>query len=276
MSKKYVVCYSGGHSSALCAIETQRKHGSQNVILLNHNISSHVEHQDIKRFKDEVSNYLNIPITYANHKTWEQSTPIKVSLKSKAFKGVSGYSICTHRLKTEPFKRWMKQNDPNKQYVYIYGFDKTKSELKRANRRSQIMGIDGYKTEFPLINWERTIYSTEEINIKPPMSYEMFKHANCLGCLKAGWAHWYAVYCLRPDIWQEAKNAEDEIGYSIHKGKIFLEDKEELFKQMKDVGVVPTEHVSPSKFWNDAKKKVKDNRLCALEKYDETVCSECS
>lgn len=36
---KYVVCYSGGHSSALAAVETVRQHGAENVILLNHDIS---------------------------------------------------------------------------------------------------------------------------------------------------------------------------------------------------------------------------------------------
>ena len=45
---KYIVCYSGGHSSALVAIETVRKYGKENVILLNHNISAEVSITDIK------------------------------------------------------------------------------------------------------------------------------------------------------------------------------------------------------------------------------------
>jgi PP-loop superfamily ATP-utilizing enzyme len=61
MSKvKYVVCFSGGHSSALVAIETVRKYGKENVILLNHDISISVEDEDIKRFKNEVAQYLDI------------------------------------------------------------------------------------------------------------------------------------------------------------------------------------------------------------------------
>lgn len=35
---KAIVCFSGGHSSALVAIEAVRKYGKNNVILLNHNI----------------------------------------------------------------------------------------------------------------------------------------------------------------------------------------------------------------------------------------------
>ena len=64
---KYIVCFSGGHASAITAIEVVRKVGRENVILLNHDISSNVEHEDIKRFKLEVANYLGIDITYANN-----------------------------------------------------------------------------------------------------------------------------------------------------------------------------------------------------------------
>ena len=54
---KYVVCYSGGHSSAIAAIETARRYGAENVILLNHDINPKVEDADIKRFKKEVADY---------------------------------------------------------------------------------------------------------------------------------------------------------------------------------------------------------------------------
>lgn len=47
---KHLVCYSGGHSSALVAIEVVRKFGKENVILLNHDIKSTSEGEDIKRF----------------------------------------------------------------------------------------------------------------------------------------------------------------------------------------------------------------------------------
>lgn len=96
------------------------------------------------------------------------------------------------------------------------------------------------------------------------MGYQMFKHANCIGCLKAGWQHWYCVYCLRPDIWQQAKDAELEINYAIHSsdsGPVYLEEKEELFAEMKRLGVIPTEHMSPGKFWATAKLAVLERAL---------------
>lgn len=40
---RYVVCFSGGHSSALVAIETVRRYGREGVVLLNHDINPRVE-----------------------------------------------------------------------------------------------------------------------------------------------------------------------------------------------------------------------------------------
>lgn len=281
----YVVCYSGGHSSALCAIEAVRLYGKENVILLNHDITPKVEDADIKRFKNEVANYLGLPITYANHDKWDTATPVNVCIDAGAWKVGHGQILCTHRLKTAPFKRWLEINDPEKQNIYIYGFDASPRERERAQRRAQIMGLDGYKTEFPLISWEKTISATREIGIEPPMTYGRFKHANCIGCLKAGWQHWYIVYCERPDIWEHAKFAEDEIGYAIHKdelGAAYLEDKELLFADMKKAGIQPTEHIAPSKFWHNAKETVKAlnadipiYQLDIFEEYDISVCLDC-
>ena len=63
---KYVVCYSGGHNSALAAVETVRRFGRENVILLNHDISSKVESIKIKEFKKQVAEYLQVQISFAN------------------------------------------------------------------------------------------------------------------------------------------------------------------------------------------------------------------
>ena len=111
---KYIICYSGGHSSALCAIECVRKYGKENVILLNHNISQEVEHEDIKRFKNEVAKYLGLEITYANMEGWETKTPLKICKELGGFKFRNGPVLCTYKLKTEPFHKWLKENYPVK------------------------------------------------------------------------------------------------------------------------------------------------------------------
>lgn len=250
---KYIVCYSGGHSSALVAIEAVRKAGKENVILLNHNISEKVEDTDIKRFKQDVANYLGLEITYANMDGWEEKTPLSISREIGGFKFGTGTALCTTKLKTEPFHKWLKDNYPvaagetREDITILYGFDK--EETQRINRRVGVMMQKGYKTDFPLAFWERTIKDTKEIGIKKPNVYELFRHANCKGCLKAGKQQWYLVYCLYPELWKEAIETEAEIGYSIIKDT-FLKDLEPKFKQMKCLGIVPSEKIGANTFWS--------------------------
>ena len=68
VGKRHVVCYSGGHSSGLVAIEVSRRYQGSEIILLNHDLPSWTEDKDIKRFKKEVADYLKLPITFASYK----------------------------------------------------------------------------------------------------------------------------------------------------------------------------------------------------------------
>ena len=258
-SIKYIVCFSGGHSSAIAAIETVKKFGKENVILLNHDISPEVEHEDIKRFKNEVANYLGINITYANMEGWETKTPLRLCKDIGGFKFGNSQVLCTYNLKTKPFHEWLKGNYPvNKGDVredirIVYGFDK--EETNRIQRRIGVLINQGYRCDFPLAFWDRTIENTEEIGIKRPVTYELHRHANCIGCLKAGMQSWYLVFCLYPKLWEEAKETEREIGYSILKDK-FLEELEPKFSKMRCQGMVPSEKINPQRFWRNVEKEL--------------------
>lgn len=270
---KHIVCHSGGHSSAIVGIEVSRKFGPENVVLLNHDMHYSVEHADIKRFKQEVADYLGLPITYANRRNATQDQ-FDVCVESKAFKVGNGSELCTSRLKTEPFMAWLSENVPDKDCIIYYGFDDTKREIVRMQRRTGIMSAQGYVTDYPLALWsDRTIYGTEEIGIERPRTYAIFKHGNCIGCLKAGWQHWYIVFCTRPDIWEKAKWAEEEIGYAIHHdetGPIFLEDMEDKFDAMRRAGIPATEHVPQQVFWASS------NKIVSLPAFDFSLPCECT
>jgi len=251
---KHIVCYSGGHSSALVAIEVARKYGKENTILLNHDINASVENEDIKRFKQEVSDYLDIPITYANHNDWETKDQFDIVLSQKGFKFGTGTAVCTYQLKTKPFEKYLKQNFNDFNCVIYYGFDE--NEKHRIQRRSSILAEMGYRSDYPLALWtNRTIKSTKELNIEPPNTYSIWKHANCTGCLKAGKQHWYLVYLHRPDLWIKAKQAEDIIGYSIIKDS-YLEDLEEQFEMLKSQGITTTEHEDGRTFMARARRVI--------------------
>jgi len=253
---KHIICYSGGHSSALVAIEVVRKFGKENVILLNHDIHANSEGADIKRFKNAVADYLGIPITYANHLQWDTKDQFDVVIDAKAFKVRNGTALCTNRLKTQPFEKYLKEFHGDKNCVIYYGFDA--NEKARIQRRVGHLSGLGYRTDYPLALWsERTIQSTREVGIEPPNTYEDFKHANCTGCLKAGQQHWYIVYLKRPDIWAKAKRAEELIGYSIIKVGT-LDELEPLFEKMKLAGIATTEHELAVTFFARVRKIFKE------------------
>lgn len=271
LAEKHIVCYSGGHSSALVAIEVVRRYGKENTVLLNHDIHPSVEDADIKRFKQEVANYLGVEITYANHPNWSTMDQFDIVMHAKAFKVGTGTALCTHRLKTEPFMDWLAANVPDKSRAVIYyGFDA--SEPARMQRRTGILGAQGYRTDYPLATWQCTLSSTDEIGIKPPLTYAAWKHANCTGCLKGGRQHWYVVYCLRPDLFEKAKQAEEVIDYTIL-ADTTLADIEPLFAKMKAAGVVPSEKTHANKFWPDAKKRL--NLAVIVDEEVEALPCEC-
>lgn len=227
-------------------------YGVRDLVLLNHDMHPSVEDADIKRFKQEVADLLGLPITFASRNNASQDQ-FDVCVESEAFKVGSGTEICTSRLKTEPFMRWLRENANPASSIIYYGFDA--NEPHRIQRRAGIMGAQGWKTDYPLIWKRRHLFDTEEFGIQRPLTYSVFNHGNCTGCLKAGWQHWYVVFCTRPDIWQKAKWAEDEIGYSIH-SDAYLSEMEVRFSAMRDAGIQPTEKIPHQKFWSDVRKVI--------------------
>jgi hypothetical protein len=276
---KHIVCFSQGHSSALVAIEVARKFGTKDLLLINHAMNPDVEEEDIRRFGKQVSEAIGVPITYVNYQNIYEITYIptqfEICNKIKAIKSPrTSSAICTYELKTKPFNTWLATNFPNKNCIIYYGFDAI--ETNRVTRRASILGAMGYKSDYPLALWEdRTIFSTKDIGISPPNVYGDFKHANCTGCLKAGIWHWYVTYCKRKDLFEAAKNMEEETGYTILRksinGKLepfSLEEFEQLFSKMQSASIPPTEHL-PIKEQRQYLKKY------YIESIDDTKPCEC-
>lgn len=255
---QHIVCFSGGHSSALVAMAVVGRYGRESVILLNHNIHPSKEAPDIKRFKAEVAAFLGVPITYANIHgiTDEQLLPnqFEVSIAVSAFKQPgTGTAFCTHELKTKPFHEFLALNHPPGTATIYYGFDD--DEQHRIQRRRGILGAMGYDTCFPLAEWPDTLESTREVGIEPPLTYATYKHGNCAGCLKGGIQHWYVTFCHRPDVYAEAEAAEATLGYTINRDRSGGEAKpyplaqlRTTFRRMKCNGVPDTEHYPEAKF----------------------------
>ncbi len=258
---RHIVCFSGGHSSALVAEAVVRRFGKDAVTLLNHDINPNVEDADVKRFKAEVAAALGMVITQANYKglpAAELPDQFDISLKNSSggfgFKQPgTGNAFCTHDLKTKPFDAYLAvHHTPGTATIY-YGFDD--DEQPRIARRRMILSAKGYDTCFPLAEWPDTLESITALGIAPPLGYGTYKHANCAGCLKGGMQHWYVTYCHRPDVYQKASGTEERLGYSIlsdsrggTKKPLFLSALAEPFARMKCAGVPSSEHYPEAKF----------------------------
>lgn len=263
----HIICYSGGYSSAKVAMHVARDmREGDTLVLLNHDINPSVEHQDIKRFKREVAEHLNLEITYANWEDKESCEDIPdqfdVSKLIGGFKFGSGTELCTYNLKTKPFQKYLAKHYPVNDsgicddVVIYYGFDA--NETKRIQRRSSILAEMGYKSDYPLALWDDVDHDiVSAAGILAPLTYKeldsdntygAWKHANCIGCLKAGRQHWYCTYVVRPDLFKKAKQTEDELGYSIIRG-VYLDELEDVFAEMYSKGIPATEHIDGRTFW---------------------------
>lgn len=257
LSQEHIVCYSGGVSSAFVAVEVVRRYGRNNVLLVNHDISSRTEHEDIKRFKREVAEYLEMTITQINIHLIDNPDNIPdqfdVSVAEGGFKFGIGLEVCTRLLKTKPFTTWLTANFTPGSCTLYYGFEN--HEVQRIDRRAQVLKEMGYEVEFPLTMWSRTIKDTREIGIEPPVTYSTWKHANCVGCLKAGRQHWFCVYVHRPDIWEKAKWTELRVKHTIL--KVSLVSLEPLFNAMQHRGIPATEQIPSQTFWARVRRELR-------------------
>jgi len=255
---KHIVCYSGGVSSALVGAMVMKKFGRLNTIWLNHQV--HAEPKDVARFEEEFAAYHHMPITTANA-SWDKYpglTPASVIREEKAFafRHAGGENVlCTTKLKTDPFHKWLKENYEEGDIIY-YGFDA--NETARIQRRSTILGAQGYKSDYPLALWPDPLTPAylDQIGIKPPMQYKVFKHANCRGCIKGGQQHWLCVYVHDRKTYDEFAQLEEEIGHTILRDKS-LDDLRPYFDSIVKTGIEVTEHIPSAEFWATVKSELK-------------------
>lgn len=315
----HIVCYSGGYSSGLVAaniVEYCKDHTLDEVIILNHDIHPDYEDADIKRFKEELATLLGLDITYANYEGITDPNKIPNQFEvCEALNGArfGGAAVCTSRLKTKPFEKYLKQNypppiekiklphskkpkykiHPRKDVVIYYGFDK--KEMKRVQRRSSALANMGYYSDYPLALWPKDDINKnliEEGGVRRPMVYDTMRgtynssevivseggwsHANCIGCVKAGKQYWYSVYCIKPDVWDRAKIMEERLGGDKPiLGRYSLEELEDDFEKLKEGGLLPNQEESHHSFWKRARAILKERAKELQEEESEKPC-DCS
>jgi 3'-phosphoadenosine 5'-phosphosulfate sulfotransferase (PAPS reductase)/FAD synthetase len=207
---KHIVGFSGGAASSVVADIVAKKYPDTTILLFH---DTKTEPKDNDRFRKDISNYINIPITNDSdgRNIWQV-------FKDCGYLGNGRNTMCSRILKQERSLKFLKANPESILYI---GF--TIDEWRRAQRTFARYQKHGIKVCFPLIDEKITKDEcTHKIKdcwgIKLPKMYKWAQHANCIPCVKGKKAYWGLIYMFERKAWDRAVQAEKE-----HNATIFTE-----------------------------------------------------
>lgn len=211
---------SGGAASAVAVKLDIAEHGIDAGPLVY--IDTGAEHEDTKRFLDDLVRWFNSPIETISSDKYEDTWAVWE--KRRFLRGPQG-APCTLEL-----KRLVRAAYEHPDDVQIFGF--TSDEKKRAEtfRKHHYGEI---KVETPLIEQDVSksdCYALiERAGIKLPTPYLLgFDNNNCLPCVKAeGAKYWNRIRRNFPDKFDRMAKLERELGYAlvrIKKEPVFLDE----------------------------------------------------
>lgn len=217
MSRRIVVGFSGGVTSAWCAGWALRTFPREEVILLWHDTKE--EHPDTYRFLREMATRLGMPIV-------EDSDGRSVTelFRDEGMLGNGQQTFCSRILKAQrgqAFIAGLKTLDDGCEVIKVVGY--SAAEPDRVNRMVGHADREGISVRFPVIKEGVTKQACAdwcqcEMGVRPSAMYEHFDHANCLGCVKGGRAYWLQIAEHYPDVFEQRAGLEEEFGYTIIRG----------------------------------------------------------
>lgn len=144
-----------------------QEQGTTNAILLWHDPKA--EDPDNKRFVYEMAQYLGMTVTQRSdgRSPWEL-------FEDEKFLGNNRVPICSRILKREQGMKYIKEELQNEEFILYFGY--SIEEGSRVSKTSQLYGIQGIKTAYPL--FEHRLTKDDAWNwllktgIKPPVIYQ--------------------------------------------------------------------------------------------------------
>lgn len=215
MTRRIVVGFSGGVTSAWCAGWALRMFPRDEVILLWHDTKE--EHPDTYRFIREMSAALGVPVT-------EDSDGRSVTelFRDEGMLGNGQQTFCSRILKAERGQRFVAGLVAEGHHVIkVVGY--SAHEPRRVARMVGHCAAEGIEVRFPVIEEGVTKQQCADwcactMRVQPSAMYEHFEHANCLGCVKGGRAYWLAIHRYHPVVFEQRARLEEEFGHTIIRG----------------------------------------------------------
>ena len=214
MSRRVIVGFSGGVTSAWCAGWALRTYPREEVVLLWHDTKE--EHPDTYRFLREMAAALDMPIT-------ERSDGRSVTqlFRDEGMLGNGQNTMCSRILKAAPGSAFVAElRAAGHDVIKVIGY--SAAEPARVARMVGHCDREGITARFPVIEEGVTKQQTADWciaqGVQPSAMYCWAEHANCVGCVKGGRAYWLAVAEHHPEVFEQRARLEEEFGHSIIRG----------------------------------------------------------
>jgi len=220
-TRRVVVGFSGGVTSAWCAGWALRNFPREEVILLWHDTKE--EDEDTYRFKDEMAAALGMEVT-------EKSDGRSVTevARDEGMLPNDQSAFCSRILKQEQANKFLceLQEQGITEIIRVMGFsaqEPTRMQRHTALCWKQSSFFCTVTVRFPLVEekvskqqaWD---WCNCTMGVVPPEMYSWSDHANCPGCFRGGKAYWLAVKEHRPAIFEQRKSLEAEFDHTIING----------------------------------------------------------
>ena len=183
---KHIISISGGIGSYFTLKRVLEKENKADVIAVF--CDTLAEDGDLYRFLLDIEKKLDIQIV----RLCEGKTPFELAWEEN-FLYNSRVANCSKKLKSRPFKKWLKEHYKPDECILYLGIDWTESHRKGAIERN----YKPYTVKFPmcdkpLIDKPEMLQMLRNEGIEVPYLYKIgFSHNNCNGCcIKGGIGHW--------------------------------------------------------------------------------------
>lgn len=233
MEKKTIaVWFSCGAASAVAAKKTVEKYGdTHNILIVNNPVKE--EHEDNRRFLDDVSKWIGLPIISATNPLFNTTSAADIWELRQYMCGIKG-APCTLLLKKAARYEFEKKNKIDWHVLGFTSDEKGRHERFVKTERENVLPV--------LIEENITKADCFEIikdaGIDLPLIYSLgFPNANCIGCVKAtSPTYWNHVRQTFPEVFEQRALQSFAIGARLvrYKGKrVFLHELPEDAKGRK-------------------------------------------
>lgn len=222
---KHIISLSGGVGSYFTLKRILEKENKEDVLPVF--CDTLAEDGDLYRFLDDIQKKFDIKI----FRMTQGKTPFELAYEDN-FLYNSRIANCSKKLKSRPFKKWLKENYLPNQCILYLGIDFTEKHRTGAI----VKNYAPYEVKFPMCD-EPYLYKHEMIvqltkdGIDIPRMYKLgFSHNNCKGCcFKGGIGHFKQLLEKDRITYLEFENKEQVLRSKLNRNVAILKRKGQPF-----------------------------------------------